>query len=284
MNAIMSVLPSPVSSPAIGNPLVLSLNIADGENVAGYQATVHFDPTALRYVESTNGDYLPAGAFFVPPVVDADRVTLAATSLTGASNGNGTIATLTFEVVDVKESTLTLSEVLLTDSDGEPLLPPIIKSGQIESIAIPSPAIISVTPSRLLSPAIGGQLVFNVDIVGGQDVAEYQLTWEFDNTALKYLSSSQGDYLAGEVGNGAGRLMTGTFEVLTVKASTVSVTGYLIGSNGLRYIPAFESAEVVVPLFGDVNRDGTVNILDLILVASSFRQPVPGGRQSGRYQ
>ena len=40
-----------------------SLNIADGENVAGYQATVTFDISALRYVSSANGDYLPAGAF-----------------------------------------------------------------------------------------------------------------------------------------------------------------------------------------------------------------------------
>ena len=71
--------------------------------------------------------------------------------------------------------------------------------------------------------------------------------------------------------------MTGTFEVLAVKASTVNVTGYLTASNGLRNIPTFESAEVIVPLFGDVNRDGVVNILDLILVASSFGQPVPAG-------
>ncbi|MYB92499.1 T9SS type A sorting domain-containing protein [Candidatus Poribacteria bacterium] len=32
-----------------------------------------------------------------------------------------------------------------------------------------------------------------------------------------------------------------------------------------------------MPLLGDVNRDGVVNILDLVLVASSFAQPVPEG-------
>ena len=275
VNTTVRISPSPASSPAIGEQLTLFLNIADGENVVGYQATVHFDRTAIRYVESANGDYLPAGAFFVPPVVKRDRVTLGATSLAGVSNGDGTLATLTFVVVDVKASTLTLSEVLLTGSDGEPSLPRFIEAGLIEPTAIPSAAVVSVTPTRVLSPAIGEQLVFNVDITDGQNVAEHQLTWEFDNTALKYLSSSQGDYLAGGVGNGDGRLMTGTFEVLAVKASTVSVSGYLTASNGLRSIPTFESAEVVVPLLGDVNRDGTVNILDLILVASSFGQPVP---------
>ena len=274
-NAVVSFSPTLVQSPAIGESFTLSLNIANGEAVAGYQATVGFDNSALRYVGSANGDYLPSSAFFVPPVVKHNRVTLAATALVGVSNGDGTLATLTFEVVDVKQSALSLSEVLLTDSDGEPLLPSSIKWGRIESMALPSSATVSVTPSPVLSPAIGKQLVFNVDIAGGQNVAEHQLTWKFDNTALKYLSSSQGDYLAGGVGNGDGRLMTGTFEVLAVKASTVSVSGYLTASNGLRSIPTFESAEVVVPLLGDVNRDGTVNILDLILVASSFGQPVP---------
>ena len=273
-NATVSVSPSPVPSPSIGEQLMLSLKITGGENVAGYQANVHFDPTALRYVESTNGDYLPAGAFFVPPVAEANRVTLGATALAGVSSGNGTLATLTFEVVNVKKSTLTLFNVILTNSNGETLPPPLIEAGRIEPTGVPSSAIVSVTPSLALSPAIGEQLVFNVDITGGQDVVDHQLTWEFDNTAFRHLSTSQGDYLAGGVGNGDGRLMTGTFEVLAVKASTVNVTGYLTGSNGLRYIPTFESAEVVVPLLGDVNRDGSVNILDLVLVGSSFSQQV----------
>ena len=273
-NATVSVSPSPVTSPAIGEQLTVSLNIAGGGNVAGYQATVGFDRTALRYVESANGDYLPVGAFFVPPVVDRNSVTLGATSLAGVSNGDGTLATLTFEVVDVKESTLTLSEVILTDSDGEPLPHPFIEAGRIEATAVSSSAVVSVTPARVLSPAIGEQFVFNVDITGGQNVAEYQLTWKFDRIALNGISSRRGDYLAGGIGNGDGRLVTVTFEVLAVKASTVSVTGYLTGSNGLRYIPTFESAEVVVPLLGDVNRDGSVNILDLVLVGSSFSQQV----------
>ena len=37
-------------------------------------------------------------------------------------------------------------------------------------------------------------------------------------------------------------------------------------------LPTFESAEVVAPIFGDVNRDGSVNILDLVQVASKFGQ------------
>ncbi|RKU21633.1 hypothetical protein C6499_21790 [Candidatus Poribacteria bacterium] len=114
----VSFSPSSVQSPIVGERLTLSLTITDGKNVAGYQATVQFDTTALKYVQSANGDYLPDGAFFIPPVVNGNSVTLAATSLAGESNGDGTLATITFEVLAVKTSTLTLSDVLLTDSTG----------------------------------------------------------------------------------------------------------------------------------------------------------------------
>ena len=132
-DATVSVLPSPVLSPAIGEELTLSLNIADGKNVAGYQAIVLFDGASLDYVESANGDYLPAGAFFGDPIVVRDwlgdtffgeytfsgKVILAATTSAGVANGNGTLATLTFEVIDSKASTITLSQVYLIDSDGK---------------------------------------------------------------------------------------------------------------------------------------------------------------------
>ena len=63
-DAVVSISPSPVISPAVGEQLTLNLNITAGEAVAGYQFIVRFDPTALRYVESGNGDYLPDGCVF----------------------------------------------------------------------------------------------------------------------------------------------------------------------------------------------------------------------------
>ena len=130
MTATVSVAPSPVQSPAIGEQLTLSLKIVEGENVAGYQVTVEFDTTALRYVEGDNGDFLPAGAFFVPPVVEGNRVTLASSAIGGVSNGDGTLATITFEVVEVKASALTLSQVALVNPDGE-ISTPQLENGEV---------------------------------------------------------------------------------------------------------------------------------------------------------
>ncbi len=114
-SSIVSISPASVKSPAVGEQLVLSLNIIGGENVAGYQVTVKFDPTALKYASSENADYLPVGALSVPAIVIDDTVTLAATSLTDGSGGDGTLATLTFEVVEVKPSMVHLLDTLLTN-------------------------------------------------------------------------------------------------------------------------------------------------------------------------
>ena len=130
----VSLLPMSVPSPNIGQLLKLSVKITNGKNVAGYQATVQFDDTALRYVESSNSDYLPDGAFFVPPVLEGNLVKLNAVSLAGESKGNSTLATLTFEVIAVKASILTLSDVLLSNSTGATFAP------QVENSQITEPA------------------------------------------------------------------------------------------------------------------------------------------------
>ena len=126
----VSISPSLVQSPAIGQQLTLTLHIADGAAVAGYQATVQFDAAALRYIASTNGDYLSEGAFFVPPAVSGNTVRLAATTFSGESNGDGTLATLTFEVVAVQPSTLILSEVILSDNNSQ-LSYPDVENGEV---------------------------------------------------------------------------------------------------------------------------------------------------------
>ena len=115
----VTIFPASVESPPPGEHLILDINISDGEDIAGYQLTLQFDATALRYISSSNADYLPPGAFVIPPLVSENQVTLAATSLNAGSHGSGTLATVTFEVIDVKTSALTLSEVKLTNIDAD---------------------------------------------------------------------------------------------------------------------------------------------------------------------
>ena len=139
---VVKLSPAKVQSPTIGEHLTLSLDITEGQDVAGYQATVNYDPTALHYVESTNGDYLVGGVFNLDPqtvreVSQPRSITLYATSFGERSDGDGTLATITFEVIARKASTVTLSDVLLTDSLGGSTVPQIAGAEVLESFVQP---------------------------------------------------------------------------------------------------------------------------------------------------
>ncbi len=121
--AVLSLSPISIKPRTIGEHLTVSLNIAGGENVMGYQATVVFDPDALIYFSSANGDYLSGEAFLVVPVVAKNYVTLESASLAGGSDEDGRLATITFQVVDAQASRVFLSQATLVDPEGERLFP-----------------------------------------------------------------------------------------------------------------------------------------------------------------
>ena len=145
--AISSISPTSTESLGIGEQLTVSLNITGGENVTGYQATVVFNPDALIYFSSADGDYLSAGAFFAAPDVEKNYVTLASAALAGESNGDGVLATITFQVVDTKASGLFLSQVHLVDPEGERLFPSIengiAEDGTVEDSTVIEPVYIA---------------------------------------------------------------------------------------------------------------------------------------------
>ena len=122
---------------AVGEQMHLNIQIVGGKSVSGYELTVGFDPTALRYIEGANADYLPADAFTIPPIVTENAVYMTATSgVEVALAREGTLATLTFEVVAAKGSIIKLMDVILSDSAGMPL-PVTSQSGQIVTIVLP---------------------------------------------------------------------------------------------------------------------------------------------------
>ena len=203
-DALVRISPSSVISPAVGEQLTVNLNITAGEAVAGYQVTVGFDATALRYVESSNGTYLPTGAFFVPPVINRGRVELAATALAGVSNGDGTLATITFEVMEVKASTLTVSEPLLADNQANTFRPR-VEGGEITeppelTADVNGDGTVNIQDLVLVASSFGkaGQTAADVNGDGVVNIADLVLVAGGLNT-----------------GAGAPALVPGTLEMLT---------------------------------------------------------------------
>ena len=130
------ITPAQITPAAVGEQIVFNVDIVSQQPIDAYQFTLAFDPTALRYVTSTNGDYL-TDAFVAPTQIEANQVTLVAVSLSGSNTGEGSLAAITFEVLSQQTSPLTLSEVLL----------PVTTGGLAELQVIPS------TTSTALSDA-----------------------------------------------------------------------------------------------------------------------------------
>ena len=118
--AVVSISPAEIPSPAVGQQLTVDIAVSDANGVAGYELTLGFDTSALTYVSAENGSYL-SGAFFPTPTVSGSRVPLTAAAGSAAAASSGTLAKVTFRVTSVKASTLQLSSVFLSDISGDPV-------------------------------------------------------------------------------------------------------------------------------------------------------------------
>ena len=80
-----------------------------------------------------------------------------------------------------------------------------------------------------------------------------------------------------------GVLATLTFEVISIKNSTIELMEVLLSNSaGMPLAVTIENGEIattVSPIIWDINEDGKVNILDMTLVASSLAMTAPGDRR-----
>lgn len=123
-DASVKVIPDIIESPNVGEQVTVNLDIEDVKKGNGYQLTLEFDSTAFKYISSKNGNFLPDDSTFDVSLVPSwsstpNRVKLASScSPDAAMNGNGTLASVTFEVLAQKASTLSLPRARLENQNG----------------------------------------------------------------------------------------------------------------------------------------------------------------------
>ena len=136
--AHVSISPRAIEAPNIGEKLTFELDISKGQDITGYQLTLQYDASALRYVSTTNGDYLKGDVHVAPPIVHETSVTLAANTADGIGTGDGILASVTFEVRTRNASVLKLAEVRLSDAQGNRLSPIVHRGWVTEPPRIPT--------------------------------------------------------------------------------------------------------------------------------------------------
>ena len=162
---------------------------------------------------------------------------------------------------------------------------------------------VSPTPVHL-----GDTFTFNIHVENISDLAGWQFDVVFDPTALEAVDVSEGDFLkmdgsstffqggtidnaTGKIGglsaarfstqgaSGTGVLLQVTFKAKAAGETELTLPNLQFGSTTGDSISAIPSPIYITVqerlLPGDVNRDGVVSILDLILVAQQLGQRVP---------
>ena len=115
------------------------------------------------------------------------------------------------------------------------------------------------------SPNVGEQLTFSIEITGTENVAGYQINVAFDDTALKYISCTNGGFLPGNaffmqpiikgnqmtlaataltgVGHGDGTLAKVTFEVLATNPSSLNIIDLILSDKDGKRIRATDKSK-----------------------------------------
>ena len=113
--------PATIESPAAGETFTVDIKIKNSDNVNSVSTTVNFDPTALRYSSHKRGSYIPEEANIGSNITtsqDQNILTLVALFLGDYQDGDGTLFTVTFEVVEQKASTISLTNVQVAKGEG----------------------------------------------------------------------------------------------------------------------------------------------------------------------
>ena len=137
------------NTPVVGDQIEVSINIASGTNVGGYEFTLTFKSTELEFISIENSDYLP-GDPFVPETEHGDgSVRFAAIILTGAGEGDGSLAIAKFKVLAETATTIGLENVVIGDRSAQPI------------------EITSVTGTTITPTAAGSDLEYLLSIPAG---------------------------------------------------------------------------------------------------------------------
>jgi hypothetical protein len=142
---ILSIEPlSKVVQP--GQSFSLDVRISDITDLFTLQFDLTFTPGVLSALSIAEGPFLPSGGatFFISGIIDNVGGTIATTgdSLIGAIagvNGSGTLATISFQALALGTSPITLSNVMLLDSNlGD--ITARLTDGTVNITAIPEPS------------------------------------------------------------------------------------------------------------------------------------------------
>ena len=288
--------------PAVGDEVEFSINITGGSNVAGYDFRLTFSPTELEFISIENTDYLGGAertltfsptelesisdsdypvsdVYTIPAVVGDGSVRYAAFALTGAGDGDGTLAVARFKVLAETETTIgfervvigsrTAQEIEIASSTGTTITPIAASASDVE-FKLSIPVGISLIHVPLKVNAVGGvartiEFVSDLyDALGGASTVHFLAT--YDSSAQEwrsYFSTLDRD------GPANARLANDTGVMVNLKEPVPSLRlrGSALGTDGTSTITLNRGLNVVgLPL-----RDPRISRVSRLLTLNGIK-------------
>ncbi|RKU19557.1 hypothetical protein C6500_10305 [Candidatus Poribacteria bacterium] len=265
--ASVGIVPASIESPDVGDEFSIAVVATNAQNVRGYQLSVQFDPEVLRYVSWQQGTYLSGDVFAASATVEADQVSFVAIAPVKAERTQGVLLTLRFEVVAEKASILSLSNVMLVNSDGIGLPVKTEDSEIIEpmSVEIADSETVEPTPSETEDTEVVESVPVETE---DTETVESMPEETEDSETVESMPEKTEDGGTVEPTPEGTEDRVEPMPVDTEDGGTVEPTPE--GTEDT------ETVERSTPAW-DVNEDRFVNILDLVLVSANFGMegPVP---------
>jgi len=186
--ATIYVNPDEIIDPALvpGSDFAVNVSIINGTDVYAFDFKLSYDPSIIEATTILEGSYLSS---LGPTTVLATEINAAgfarfAVTLNAppGANGDGMLATITFHVLSLGATILTLSNTSLTDSTGASL-PFVMKNGYFANVVL---AKLFLDPPEIIDPTIrpGDIFYWNVSIENVQNMYDYGFGLTYDTNVL----------------------------------------------------------------------------------------------------
>ena len=118
-DATVSISPTEIALPEVGEQFTINGNIDSKEPVAGYDLYLTFDTTVLKFVEHSITNYIPEFEDYTleDSMLDEGKLVISVSGKNSTGIGEGALASATFEVLEKKASTIVLSDVIISHPD-----------------------------------------------------------------------------------------------------------------------------------------------------------------------
>ena len=260
--AIVRVVPASFESPDVGEQFAIAVVISNAHNVRAYRLSVQFDPEALRYVSWQQGNYLSGDVFTAPVDIASDQISFVVTAPMITENTQGILLTITFEVVAEKASMLSLNDVILASGEGIELPVETEESEIVEPIPVEDEGDDTVEPMPVEVEESEIVELMPVETEESEVVEPIPAETE-DGEAIETTPTEA------EESETVEPILEPTEESEIVELMPVETEESEADEPTPTETEESEAVERSTPAW-DVNEDGFVNILDLVLVRSHF--------------